>query len=106
MPINMDREQWLKGGHCELLRIADFVVTFYWEVWRTPEEERARVAPRARFIIERNHVSGRQIAKQAFDSYDEAAKAFDTFEREYAIELAKKAFELGDSVKIRRPPTF
>ena len=103
-----NREQRLKVGGTESQRIGEITLVLYWEVWRSDEEIREEATPRARFVIERGHISGRLTSKHAYDSFEEATKAFDMFEREYAIEAAKKAFGLDrqDTVKIRRPPTF
>ena len=89
-----EHEHWLKLGGREKRKIGDETYHLYWDVWRPEEEERARTTPRARFCIERSHVSGRRISKEAYDDYAEALKTWGGLEREYAIHLAKQAFNL------------
>ena len=87
-----EHEQWLKLGGVESRRIIDEDLTLMWEVWAAERGE----YPNARFTVERSHISGRRIAKIAYDSYLEAIQAYGAFERDYAIELAKRAFNLND----------
>lgn len=105
---NDERANRLMLGVTERLKIGnECVLHLMWEVWRSDEEIRAEMPPRARFVVERAHISGRLISKHAYNDPKEAFKAFDTFEREYAIRLAEKAFGLNtDTVKIIKPPTF
>ena len=91
-----EHEHWLKLGGREDRRVGDEHLTLMWEVWRTEKEDRSGALPRARFTIERSHISGRRIVKVAYDDYLEALKAWGAFERDYAIELAKRALNLND----------
>jgi len=101
------RETRIRAGASERRKIGEIVLYLIWDVWRTQEEERKQLPPKGRFTIERAHISGRLVSKHTYDDFELAVTAFDSFEREYAIEQAKEALGLNqDTVKIRRPPTF
>lgn len=102
-----ERAAALMLGRTERRKIGEIVLYLMWDVWRTRDEEMKQIPPKGRFTIERTHISGRLVSKHAYDRFDDAMAAFDSFEREYAIEQAKEALGLNqDTVKIRRPPTF
>ena len=102
-----ERANAIMLGHSERRKIGEIVLYLLYEVWRTRDEEMQQLPPKARFTIERAHISGRLVSKHAYDRFDDARAAFDSFEREYAIAQATEALGLNlDTVKIRRPPTF
>lgn len=102
MPTTEERVRRLKAGTSEIQKMGGYKVSLYWEVWRTDMEIRREERPRARFIVELEHVSGRQESKRAFDDFEEADKAFTDVLRKHAVSLAAEALGFFDPPTNRR----